>query len=67
MKGAPVYGTQFHTELSAERERERLLAYRDYYREDLPDEDDFQRVLAGLVDTGAADGLLHDFLHRFVA
>ena len=65
VKGAPVYGTQFHTELSAERERERLLAYRDYYRGDLPDEDDFQRVLDGLVDTSAADGLLHDFLRHF--
>jgi len=65
IEGAPVYGTQFHSELSAERERERLLAYRDYYRADLPDEDDFQRVLDGLVETSAADGLLHDFLRHF--
>lgn len=62
LKDAPVYGTQFHSELSAERERERLIAYRDYYREDLPGEEAFQTVLTGLVDTGAADGLLHDFL-----
>jgi GMP synthase (glutamine-hydrolysing) len=62
---APVYGTQFHSELSADRERERLIAYRDYYREDMPDEDEFQAVLAGLVDTGAADTLLYDFLRRF--
>ena len=67
LEGAPVYGTQFHSELSADRERERLIAYRDYYREDLPDEDAFQAVLGGLVDTGEADDLLHDFLCRFAA
>ncbi|PSQ98795.1 MAG: glutamine amidotransferase [Bacteroidetes bacterium QS_9_68_14] len=66
MEDAPVYGTQFHSELSAERERERLIAYRDHYRADLPDPEDFQAVLAGLVDTGAADALLHQFLCRFV-
>lgn len=67
LAGAPVYGTQFHTELSAKRERERLIAYRDYYRADLPGEDAFEAVLAGLVDTGAADALLYEFLCRFVA
>ncbi len=42
----PVYGTQFHSELDAVRERERLLEYRDEYRSALPDESDFDRVLA---------------------
>jgi GMP synthase (glutamine-hydrolysing) len=59
---APIYGTQFHSELDAARERERLIAYRDYYRQDLPDEDDFQAVLNNLAETTEVDTLLHDFL-----
>lgn len=67
LDGLPVYGTQFHSELTADRERERLLAYRDYYREDLPGEDDFQGVLDSLLDTSEVDGLLYDFLCRYAA
>jgi GMP synthase (glutamine-hydrolysing) len=66
LAGAPVYGTQFHSELDAEAERERLIAYRDFYRADLPDEDAFQAVLDGLAETTEVDHLLHDFLVRFV-
>jgi GMP synthase (glutamine-hydrolysing) len=63
---APMYGTQFHSELDAESERERLIAYREYYREDLPDEDQFQRVLDDLAETTEVDHLLRDFLRVYV-
>lgn len=65
MDGLPVYGTQFHSELDAQRERERLLAYRDYYREDMPDEEQFQAVLDDLAETTEVDHLLFDFLIRY--
>lgn len=65
LKDRPVYGTQFHSELDADRERERLIAYRDYYRQDLPDEDTFQKVLDSLAETSEVDSLLHDFLVAF--
>lgn len=58
----PVYGTQFHSELDADSERERLIAYRDYYREDMPDEEQFQAVLDALAETTDVDHLLRDFL-----
>lgn len=61
----PVYGTQFHSELDAKRERERLIAYRDYYREDLPNESEFQRVVNDLAETTEVDRLLYDFLATY--
>lgn len=64
---APLYGTQFHSELDAERERERILVYREYYRAALPDEETVQRVLNNLADTTEVDNLLYDFLTTFVA
>jgi GMP synthase (glutamine-hydrolysing) len=64
---APVYGTQFHSELDARRERERILVYREYYRTALPDEETVQRVLDNLADTTEVDNLLYDFLMTFVA
>ena len=66
MGGKPVYGTQFHSELDAERERERLLCYRPFYTE-IETEEEFQAILAGLADTTEVDHLLHDFLLTFVA
>ncbi len=65
LKEAPVYGTQFHSELDAARERERLVAYREYYKEELPTEEDFQRVVNNLAKTTEVDALLHDFLVTF--
>ncbi len=62
LKGVPVYGTQFHSELDADSERERLIAYREYYREDMPDEEQFQAVLDALANTTEVDHLLRDFL-----
>jgi GMP synthase (glutamine-hydrolysing) len=67
LDGAPVYGTQFHSELDAERERERILVYREYYRSALPDEKTVQRVLDTLADTTEVDNLLYDFLMTFAA
>jgi len=62
MRDWPCYGTQFHSELDAQRERERLVEYRDYYRADMPDDKDFQAVLDNLTKTPDVDDLLHRFL-----
>lgn len=67
LRDRPVYGTQFHSELDAERERERILVYREYYRDALPDEETVRRVLDDLADTTEVDHLLYDFLMTFVA
>ncbi len=64
--GKPIYGSQFHSELDAERERERLLRYRANYIEELGSEERFQEILASLVETSEVDHLLHDFLQKFV-
>lgn len=64
MGDRPMYGTQFHTELDARRERERLYAYRDYYAEVAEDEA-FNAVIESLGETTDADHLLHDFLRKF--
>lgn len=60
----PIYGTQFHSELDAERERQRLVAYRAYYP-DLEDDAVFEQTLASLHDTPEVDRLLRAFLERF--
>lgn len=67
LEGLPVYGTQFHSELDAERERERILVYRKHYQDALPDEETVQYVLDDLADTTEVDHLLYDFLTTFVA
>lgn len=67
IEGVPVYSTQFHSELDAKRERERILVYREYYREALPDEETVNRVLENLAETTEVDNLLYDFLTTFVA
>lgn len=58
---APIYGTQFHSELDEETERQRLLAYRAHYPE-MADDDAFQAVLDGLGPSPEADDLLRRFL-----
>jgi GMP synthase (glutamine-hydrolysing) len=67
IKDRPIYGTQFHSELDAARERERILVYRKHYRDALPDEETVQYVLDDLADTTEVDHLLYDFLTTFVA
>ncbi len=66
IRGKAIYGTQFHSELDSERERERLIKYREYYREEMPDDETFHRVLDSLAETTEVDHLLYDFLHKFV-
>lgn len=65
MAGRPMYGTQFHSELNADRERERLYRYREHYPEIAADAL-FQEVLDNLAETSEVDHLLHDFLMTFV-
>jgi len=67
IKGKPIYGTQFHSELNAERERDRLIRYRPYYRDEMPDEETFQQVVNSLEETTEVDGLMYDFLKLYVA
>ncbi|MEZ4701693.1 MAG: type 1 glutamine amidotransferase [Rhodothermales bacterium] len=64
--GKPIYGTQFHSELDARRERERLIEYRPFYTE-IATEEAFQAIMDSLTDTGEADHLMYDFLRMFVA
>lgn len=66
LKDAPIYGTQFHSELDADRERERLVAYREYYRDDMPSDEDFRKVIENLATTTDVDHLLKDFLRIYV-
>jgi GMP synthase (glutamine-hydrolysing) len=61
----PIYGTQFHSELDAERERQRIVTYRAYYTEVLQSEEAFEETLASLRDTPEVDALLATFLRRF--
>jgi len=65
LKDAPVYGTQFHSELDAQREKERLIEYREFYREDMPDDETFQKVLDDLAETTDVDHLLYSFLTTY--
>ncbi|MDX1584644.1 MAG: type 1 glutamine amidotransferase, partial [Thermoanaerobaculia bacterium] len=62
----PVYGTQFHSELNAHRERERLIRYRPWYMEQLGTQEEFDRVLASLAETTEVDHLLADFVEMYV-
>jgi len=67
LEGAVAYGTQFHTELDARRERERLIRYRKNYLDELGDEERFQAIMESLAETTEVDHLLHDFLVTFAA
>lgn len=66
IRGKACYGTQFHSELDSQRERERLITYRSYYLREFPDEETFNRVLDSLAETTEVDHLLHDFLRLIV-
>ena len=61
LRDLPIYGTQFHSELDAETERQRLVAYRGHYPE-MRDDGAFDRVIDALYDTPDADDLLRRFL-----
>jgi GMP synthase (glutamine-hydrolysing) len=66
MVGKPIYGTQFHSELDAAREKDRLIRYRPYYRDEMPDEEQFNRIVQSLRETTEVDHLMADFLKLFV-
>jgi GMP synthase (glutamine-hydrolysing) len=66
IRDRPIYGTQFHSELNAERERERLYEYRNEYRTALPSDEHFDHVIASLAETTEADALLSHFIDEFV-
>ncbi len=63
--GVPVYGTQFHSELDAAREKERLIRYQKYYMDEMPDATALQGVMDALAETTEVDHLLYDFLRTF--
>ncbi len=63
IKGKPIYGTQFHSELDAAAVRGRLIAYRHLYPE-MGDDESFSRILSTLAETTEVDELLHLFLLR---
>jgi len=65
LKDRPMYGTQFHSELDAHRERERLIRYRAFYMEELHSEDALQAIFHGMKETTEVDHLMFDFLTLF--
>ena len=62
LAGRPVYGTQFHGEMTAEQLRKRLAMYSGYY---LETEEQAEAVVEGLLPTTAAHGLLRRFLELY--
>ncbi len=65
MRGRPLFGTQFHSELNAARTRERLEAYREYYSE-IGSDEHFETILHGLLETTEVDHLLREFIVLYV-
>ena len=61
---APIYGTQFHSELDDKAERGRLITYRDHYPE-MQVESFFQETLNALRPTPDVDDLLYQFLQLY--
>ena len=58
----PIYGTQFHSELDSQREKERLYEYREHYKKTIGDDEGFQRILDSLRETTEVDQLLRTFV-----
>lgn len=58
----PAYGTQFHSEMTADQLRERLAIYRDEY---MPDPEEFARLSDRLRPSPDVDGLLGRFLDLY--
>ncbi len=59
LAGKPVYGSQFHSEMTRERLRARLLMYRDEYLPPGADDAEIDRLLA---PSPEAEGILDRFL-----
>jgi len=62
LAGKPIYGTQFHSEMTEERLRERILVYLDDYVED---EAAYHEILRKLRPSIEADRLFELFLERY--
>ena len=62
LTGQPVYGTQFHGEMTSDQLRRRLLMYRSEYIET---EEEAETVVAGLRQTDEARRLLRRFLELY--
>lgn len=62
LAGAPVYGTQFHGEMTPPELRRRLLMYRGHY---LETEEQAEEVVDSLRPTDEAHGLLRRFLELY--
>ncbi|NOZ77710.1 MAG: type 1 glutamine amidotransferase, partial [Acidobacteria bacterium] len=58
----PIYGTQFHGEMSAEQLSQRLELYREDY---VPDTATFDRIRKSLRPSPQAEGLLRRFLDLY--
>lgn len=61
MDGTGIYGTQFHSELDAETERQRLVAYRAHYPE-MADDEVFRETIEAVRPSPHADDLLRRWL-----
>lgn len=61
--GLPIYGTQFHCEMSEGHMRERLMMYADEY---LGGEDSLSALDRRVRETGLVDGLLSRFVEIFL-
>lgn len=59
--GTGIYGTQFHSELDADTERARLVAYRAHYPE-MADEEVFRATMESIRPSPHADDLLRRWL-----
>ena len=64
MKDRPIYGTQFHSELNAACERERITTYREHYPH-LLDDKRFLATLEAIEDTPLVRDLIHRFLNLY--
>lgn len=64
LAGQPIYGTQFHGEMTREQLKRRLLMYQDEY---LESEDQVREVVASLRPTHEARTLLRRFLELYAS
>lgn len=63
LEGLPIYGTQFHAELTEERLMERLMVYRHIY---MPDAEEFEAMSRSLRPTPYAAQILRRFIEEYV-
>jgi GMP synthase (glutamine-hydrolysing) len=61
--GKPIYGTQFHSELSRDRLIERVEIYKDLY---MPKDDEFAALKRNPTETPHAESILERFLNAYV-